>query len=204
MVRCENKVINNHTSKESLFSITLENFLSSQTLPTHSSTSLISHPQPTKMSTTLPLQVVSALAFFTAFQMISPISGAAVQVTTCRSYCGNITVDYPFAVRPGCGHPGFRELLFCMNGVLMLHITSGSYRVLDIDYAYQAITLDDPHMSNCDSIVLGGRGNGFEIEHWRAPYLNPAADNVFMLLGCSAESPLFQVGPDLISQAIFN
>ncbi|KAL7599633.1 hypothetical protein Lser_V15G21430 [Lactuca serriola] len=113
----------------------------------------------------------------------------------CRSYCGNITIDYPFALRSGCGHSGFRDLLFCINDVLMFHISSGSYRVLNIDYAYQSMTLHDPHLSTCDSIVLGGRGNGFVVEHWRAPYLNPTADNVFMLLGCSTQSPLFQGFP---------
>ncbi|KAE8711978.1 Tryptophan biosynthesis 1 [Hibiscus syriacus] len=74
-----------------------------------------------------------------------------------------------------------------MNDVLMFHISSGSYRVLDIDYAYQALTLHDPHMSTCDNIVLGGRGNGFAVEQWRAPYFNPMTDNVFMLIGMGCE-----------------
>ncbi|KAJ0629489.1 hypothetical protein HanHA300_Chr00c0606g0789621 [Helianthus annuus] len=87
----------------------------------------------------------------------------------------------PFALQPGCGHSGFRDLLLV--------------QVLNIDYAYRSITLHDPHLSTCDSIVLGGRGNGFVVEHWRAPYLNPSADNVFMLLGCSTQSPLFQGFP---------
>ncbi|XP_075500444.1 uncharacterized protein LOC142539037 [Primulina tabacum] len=112
--------------------------------------------------------------------------------STCRSFCGNLTVDYPFALRPGCGHSGFRELLFCINNVLMLHISSGSYRVLDIDYAYGTLVLHDPHMSTCDSLAWGGRGNGFVVEPWRAVHLIPTSDNVFMLLGCSAHSPLFQ------------
>ncbi|KAM6570030.1 hypothetical protein CsatB_018015 [Cannabis sativa] len=123
------------------------------------------------------------------------ISGDNNQSNSCRSYCGNITIDYPFSLKNGCGHPGYRDLLFCMNDVLMYHISSGSYRVLDIDYAYQALTLHDPHMSTCDDIVLGGRGNGFAVESWRAPYMTPAADNVFMLIGCSARSPLFQGFP---------
>ncbi|KAL3835211.1 hypothetical protein ACJIZ3_009947 [Penstemon smallii] len=115
--------------------------------------------------------------------------------TSCRSFCANLTIDYPFALQPGCGHQAFRELLFCINNVLMLHITSGSYRVLDIDYAYQSLVLHDPHMSTCDSIVLGGRGNGFVVEPHQAPYLAPTTDNVFMLIGCSAQSPLFQGFP---------
>ncbi|KAL8256466.1 hypothetical protein R6Q59_031533 [Mikania micrantha] len=113
----------------------------------------------------------------------------------CRSFCGNITIDYPFTLQSGCGHSGYRDLLFCINDVLMFHISSGSYRVLDIDYAYRSMTLHDPHLSTCDSIVLGGKGNGFVVEPWRAPYLNPSPDNVFMLLGCSARSPLFQGFP---------
>ncbi|CAI9112385.1 OLC1v1012832C1 [Oldenlandia corymbosa var. corymbosa] len=124
-----------------------------------------------------------------------PLSYGTEHPPTCRSYCGNLTIDYPFAIQSGCGHPGFRDLLFCINNVLMFHISSGSYRVLDIDYAYQSLTLHDPHMSTCDSIVLGGRGNGFVIEEWRAPFLNPTTDNVFMLIQCSPESPLFQGFP---------
>ncbi|KAG8388570.1 hypothetical protein BUALT_Bualt02G0139100 [Buddleja alternifolia] len=132
---------------------------------------------------------------FISFNGLVPLVHSYGHANTCRSFCGNLTLDYPFAVRPGCGHPGFRELLFCINDVLMLHISSGSYRVLDIDYAYEALVLHDPHMSTCDSIVLGHRGNGFVVESWRAPYLNPTPDNVFMLLGCSAQSPLYQGFP---------
>ncbi|KAG9156582.1 hypothetical protein Leryth_006559 [Lithospermum erythrorhizon] len=121
--------------------------------------------------------------------------GHANPTHPCRSYCGNITIDYPFGLQSGCGHPGFKDLLFCINDVLMFHISSGSYRVLDVDYAYQSLTLHDPHMSTCDSIVLGRRGNGFVVHESFAPYLNPTPDNVFMLIGCSAQSPLFQGFP---------
>ncbi|GAB2269827.1 hypothetical protein Dimus_004745 [Dionaea muscipula] len=119
-------------------------------------------------------------------------SYAAGGINACRSYCGNLTIDYPFGLQYGCGHPGFRDLLYCINDVLMFHISSGSYRILDIDYAFQSLTLHDPHLSTCDSIVLGRRGNGFVVDSWRAPYLNPIPDNVFLLIGCSARSPLFQ------------
>ncbi|KAK6920691.1 Wall-associated receptor kinase, galacturonan-binding domain [Dillenia turbinata] len=135
------------------------------------------------------------LTLYFIFQSFIPIVFGNVHTNPCRAYCGNITIDYPFALQSGCGHPGFRELLFCMNDILMFHISSGSYWVLDIDYAYQALTLHDPHLSNCESIFLGGKGNGFMVEQWRAPYLNPVPDNVFMLIGCSAQSPLFQGFP---------
>lgn len=128
----------------------------------------------------------------------SSVAAANVPITTCRSFCGNITVDYPFALHPGCGHAGLRDLLFCINGALMLHLPSGSYRVLDVDYAYRGLTLHDPAMSDCRALDLtpAGRGNGFVVEPWREPYLSPDPDNVFLLLGCRATSPLFQGFPD--------
>ncbi|XP_017218013.1 uncharacterized protein LOC108195550 [Daucus carota subsp. sativus] len=130
-----------------------------------------------------------------ALLLLFPLALSYGHSNACRSYCGNLTIDHPFALRSGCGHPGFRDLLFCINDVLMFHISSGSYRVLDIDYAYHSVTLHDPHMSTCDTIELGSHGNGFAVEKWRAPYLNPTADNVFLLLGCSAQSSLFQGFP---------
>jgi hypothetical protein len=128
----------------------------------------------------------------------APVAAANVPITTCRSFCGNITVDYPFALHPGCGHAGLRDLLFCINGALMLHLPSGSYRVLDVDYAYRGLTLHDPAMSDCRALdrTPAGRGNGFVLESWREPYLSPDPDNAFLLLGCRATSPLFQGFPD--------
>lgn len=146
----------------------------------------------------LSLTAMSTLflaTFLFIFSASNPLTTADIHINKCRSYCGNITIDYPFAIQQGCGHPGFRDLLFCVNDFLMFHISSGSYRVLEIDYAYQSLTLHDAHMSTCDNMVLGGKGNGFVVEQWRAPYFNPTADNVFMLIGCSAKSPLFQGFP---------
>ncbi|XP_062181211.1 uncharacterized protein LOC133885505 [Phragmites australis] len=131
---------------------------------------------------------------------VAPMAAVAanVPITMCRSFCGNITVDYPFALRPGCGHAGLRDLLYCINGALMLHLPSGSYRVLDVDYAYGGLTLHDPAMSDCRALdrTPAGRGNGFVLEPWREPYLAPDPDNVFLLLGCRATSRLFQGFPD--------
>ncbi|CAN1179681.1 hypothetical protein LINPERPRIM_LOCUS36543 [Linum perenne] len=134
------------------------------------------------------------LLLLLAITLIIPPPPAAA-TTGCRSYCGNITVDYPFSLRDGCGHPGFRDLLFCFDSVLMFHIASGSYRVMEIDYPYRSLTLHDPHLSTCDDVVLGSKGNGFVLESWRAPYFSPSPNNVFMLIGCSSRSPLFQGFP---------
>ncbi|CAN6446245.1 unnamed protein product [Victoria cruziana] len=125
--------------------------------------------------------------------ILLPVSGQIVD-RQCMSYCGNLTVDYPFGIRNGCGHAGYRDLLFCINDVLMLHIRSGSYRVLSIDYAYRVLTLHDPGMSTC-SVLKRGAGNGFVLEESRARYLKPTSDNVFMLIGCGPDSPLFQGFP---------
>ncbi|PSS07771.1 Wall-associated receptor kinase [Actinidia chinensis var. chinensis] len=151
---------------------------------------------------------ITSTIFTKLVQALLPILGQTypIHVKTCRSYCGNLTVDYPFGIRPGCGHPVFRDLLFCINDFLMLHKRSGSYRVLDIDYphkaltlhegySHRALTLHNPHISNCDLIVLGYRGNGFVVDPWRDSYLSPAQDNVFVLIGCSGGSPLFQGFP---------
>ncbi|KAK1269682.1 hypothetical protein QJS04_geneDACA005045 [Acorus gramineus] len=116
-------------------------------------------------------------------------------VNACRSFCGNLTIDYPFSTRRGCGHSAFRDLLFCIEETLMLHIPSGSYRVLDIDYPYQSLTLHDSSMSTCASLIRDGKANGFVVERWRSHFLHPAPDNVFMLIGCKPNSPLFQGFP---------
>ncbi|CAA7017046.1 unnamed protein product [Microthlaspi erraticum] len=71
--------------------------------------------------------------------------------------------------------------------ILILLTLVSNHRAL-----YHSITLHDPHMSTCETIVLGGKGNGFEAQDWRAPYFNPTSDNVFMLIGCSPKSPIFQ------------
>lgn len=132
------------------------------------------------------------IVFLTVASILTPPAHANF---SCRSYCGNLTVDYPFALRFGCGHPGFRDLLFCINDYLMLHLPSGSYRVLDIDYSFRSLTLHDPHLSDCLTLSLGRRANGFSLEPWRSPYLSPDPDNAFLLLGCSPRSPLFQGFP---------
>ncbi|KAJ3692522.1 hypothetical protein LUZ60_012872 [Juncus effusus] len=141
--------------------------------------------------------LITTMLVFQIMCLKSMAGNIFVPVTTCRSYCGNLTVDYPFALRPGCGHAAFRNLLFCVNGILMLHIPSGSYRVLNIDYAYHGMAVHDPSMSDCYTLNRSpdSRGNGFVVESWRAPYLQPDRDNVFLLLGCRSDSPIFQGFP---------
>ncbi|KAL9664455.1 hypothetical protein QQ045_019856 [Rhodiola kirilowii] len=138
------------------------------------------------LSITLPL--LTTLTLF-------PLPAAFSATASCRSYCGNLTLDYPFSTKPGCGHPAYRNLLFCINDILLLHVVSGSYRVLNIDYTYKSLTLHDPHMSTCDNILLGSTATGFSLEPARAPFFSPDPNNAFLLIRCSDESPLFQGFP---------
>lgn len=142
--------------------------------------------------------------FFFSMQLLLNLTPSMADIDqraakpNCRSYCGNLTVDYPLGLKPGCGHRSFRDLLFCVNDVLMFHIPSGSYRVLAVDYAYSTLTLHDPAMATCASLShsTSAKANGFVVEPWRAPYLSPAPDNLFMLIDCKADSPLFQGFPN--------
>ncbi|KAL5725088.1 hypothetical protein ACHQM5_008271 [Ranunculus cassubicifolius] len=144
---------------------------------------------------TLLLPITVLLAFLSIFIGLRPVSGNGHH-NKCRTYCGNLTIDFPFTTQSGCGYHGYRDLLFCINDVLMLHISSGSYRVLEIDYSYQALTIHDPDMSTCNSIIRGQKANGFVVDSWRSPYLSPTPDNIFMLIGCNTRSPLFQGFPE--------
>lgn len=124
----------------------------------------------------------------------SHIMGAgAVMAGGCRTFCGNITVDYPFGIEQGCGHPKYRDLVYCINNVMMFHVISGSYEVVNIDYGFKLVDIFDPKMSTCASMH---KSDGFFLEEARARYLQPTPDNAFMLLGCSKVSPLFEGFPD--------
>ncbi|PKA55170.1 hypothetical protein AXF42_Ash003807 [Apostasia shenzhenica] len=141
-----------------------------------------------------PAPAASAILLPLFFILCSAAVNPSPEDRRCRSYCGNITVDYPFSVREGCGHPGYRQLLFCINGVLLLHVPSGSYRVMAVDYSFRRLILHDPAMSDCYALAPASPsypGNGFVAERWRSRFLRPSADNVFFLLGCRRDSPLF-------------
>lgn len=136
------------------------------------------------------LQMTTALMAATAVALLWTFSEAAA--APCRTFCGNITVDYPFGVQEGCGHPEFRELVYCINNVMMFHVASGSYQVTGIDYAFRQLSLFDPRMSTCASMH---RSPGFVLEESRSGYLQPTPDNTLLLLGCSNTSSLFQGFP---------
>ncbi|XP_057852974.1 uncharacterized protein LOC131063202 [Cryptomeria japonica] len=121
------------------------------------------------------------------------VAGMAARSRACRTFCGNTSLDYPFGVDEGCGHRQYRELLYCINNVMMLHLPSGSYEVLSIDYAFGLVTLSDPHMSTCASMH---KSLGFVVHQKLSPFLRPTPDNALLLLGCSNTSPLFQGFPD--------
>ncbi|KAK9090381.1 hypothetical protein Sjap_023558 [Stephania japonica] len=146
--------------------------------------------------------------YYTLLLLIATVIASEASIPKCRSYCGNLTVDYPFAIAPGCGHPAFRNLLFCVNDVLMLHLPSGSYRLLNLDYSFHSLTLHDPFLSTCSSLFLRRppatptaapttitTPNGLVVPPSLSPFLTPSSDTIFLLLHCSPLSPLFQGFP---------
>jgi hypothetical protein len=62
-----------------------------------------------------------------------------------RQHHGGLPVRAPAGLWP---RGGLRDLIFCINGALMLHLPSASYRVMDVDYTYRGLTLHDPAMSD--------------------------------------------------------
>lgn len=135
----------------------------------------------------------------TQFLLMAVVALVALRTTEapppqplCVTFCGNVTVDYPFGVQEGCGHPDFAELVYCINNVMMFHVASGSYQVTAIDYAFRHVTLSDATMSTCASMH---RSAGFVLEEQRSRYLQPTPDNALLLLGCSNASSLFQGFP---------
>ncbi|ERN02345.1 hypothetical protein AMTR_s00096p00034760 [Amborella trichopoda] len=122
---------------------------------------------------------------------------------TCRTFCSNLTVDYPLTTSPGCGHPAFKEVLFCINGALMLHSSSNSYRVSAIDYASSILTIQDPASAppTCSSNTKPWRSEsggslGFMVDEWHEGFMWVEPENVFLLLGCGAKSKVFQGFPE--------
>eukprot|EP01018_Ginkgo_biloba_P014128 Gb_30347 [translate_table: standard] len=103
----------------------------------------------------------------------------------CRDLCGNVQVKYPFGTGPGCGDPKFQSYVRCVNQKLMFTTHTGSYQVTSIDYSNNVILITDPLMSTCNSMQNSG---SFGLD-WSAPF--KIKNDVFVLLGCSSSSSLF-------------
>ncbi|KAK8961074.1 hypothetical protein KSP40_PGU020816 [Platanthera guangdongensis] len=119
---------------------------------------------------------------------------AAAGSRSCRSYCGNITVDYPFGVRDGCGHQHSGSSCSASTAFCFSTSPPAPTAFLPSTTLSGGSLLHDASMSDCYSLAPSSPGHGFVAEPWRAPFLGPASDNVFFLLGCRHDSPVFQLG----------
>ncbi|KAL0372510.1 UNVERIFIED_CONTAM: Ureide permease 2 [Sesamum calycinum] len=103
----------------------------------------------------------------------------------------NHPIRFPFGSGFGCGHPDFSRYINCSSGILQFSTGTGTYTISSIDYASNTLVIADPLMSTCSSMQNSGsftldRGSPFSI----------MPDNIFVLVGCSTTSPVFDRNAD--------
>ncbi|XP_039023713.1 LEAF RUST 10 DISEASE-RESISTANCE LOCUS RECEPTOR-LIKE PROTEIN KINASE-like 1.5 [Hibiscus syriacus] len=111
---------------------------------------------------------------------------------TCNNTCGTIPVMFPFGTGFGCGHPYFSRYVKCNAGTLQFSTGAGIYTVSSIDYPTSTIVVADPLMSTCSSMQNSG---SFSLD--RTSPFTLTGSNIFVLLGCSTTSPVFDSSEDL-------
>ncbi|OMO53413.1 C2 calcium-dependent membrane targeting [Corchorus capsularis] len=109
-----------------------------------------------------------------------------LSASPCRSFCGNIAINYPFGVDDGCGAPQYREMLNCTNDLFFI-TPSGSYKVQSIDYDKKTMVVYDPAMSTCSILQPH---HDFIMTDIQSVIIPPTSDTVFALLNCSIDSPV--------------
>ncbi|KAJ7953914.1 Wall-associated receptor kinase-like [Quillaja saponaria] len=114
-----------------------------------------------------------------------------IPVSTCQNTCGTIPVKFPFGSGFGCGHPAFARYIKCNSGSLQFSTGTGIYTISSIDYPSSTIIVTDPFMSNCSSMQNSG---SFSLDK-ASPFIL-TTDNIFVLLGCSTTSPVFDSNED--------
>ncbi|KAJ8767422.1 hypothetical protein K2173_017466 [Erythroxylum novogranatense] len=110
----------------------------------------------------------------------------ASSLANCRSFCGNIPINYPFGVDDGCGAPQFRHMLNCSSDLFFI-TPSGSYKVQSIDYNKKTMVVYDPAMSTCSILQPH---HDFIMTDLQSVIIPPTPDTVFALLNCSIDSPV--------------
>lgn len=137
--------------------------------------------------TLLLINVLLQIVFsFVYADHATPING------TCQETCGTIPVKFPFGTGFGCGHPDFARYIKCDNGLLQFSTGTGIYTISSIDYPSNIVIVTDPLMSNCSFMQNSG---SFSLD--KASPLIITEDNIFVLLGCSTTSPIFDLNEDL-------
>ncbi|KAJ0092746.1 hypothetical protein Patl1_24785 [Pistacia atlantica] len=129
------------------------------------------------------------LTTFTIFNFISILTLIVEPLhtsATCRGFCGNIPIRYPFGVDDGCGAPQYRHMFNCTNDLFFL-TPSGSYKVQSIDYNKKTMVVYDPAMSTCSILQPH---HDFIMTDIQSAMMPPSPDTVFALLNCSIDSPV--------------
>ncbi|KAK4753547.1 hypothetical protein SAY87_001651 [Trapa incisa] len=140
--------------------------------------------------------------YWACFFLCSPshqIVSAALPINgTSHDTCGSMPVKFPFGTGFGCGHPDFSRYIRCSSSsssssdTLQFSSGNGVYGVSSIDYSTGTLVLDDPLMSTCSSMQNSG---GFSLD--RTSPFTLTDGNLFVLLGCSRTSPVFDPDEDL-------
>ncbi|OVA02148.1 Wall-associated receptor kinase galacturonan-binding domain [Macleaya cordata] len=143
-----------------------------------------------------PMLLTFIFIFFitsSLFRTLAEIDVHAVPIVThtCQNLCGTIPLRYPIGSGFGCGHPDFAKYIKCSSGILQFSTSTGLYVITSIDYSTNILTITDPLMSNCTSMQNSG---SFGLDS-AAPF-KITKDDIFVLLGCSTTSPLFDPNED--------
>ncbi|XP_073280999.1 uncharacterized protein [Primulina huaijiensis] len=140
---------------------------------------------------TKPWPIITHLLLF-FFVLVHAIPSIIPLNGTCHDKCGNISVKFPFGSSFGCGHPAFARYVKCSSsGTLEFSTGTSIYSISSIDYSSKILTISDPFMSTCSSMQNSG---SFILDH--ASPFTVTEDNMFVLMGCSSTSPIFDQNTD--------
>ncbi|KAI4335051.1 hypothetical protein L6164_013734 [Bauhinia variegata] len=132
------------------------------------------------------------LSPFTTFKLLILLLTLQLQafpilsISPCKTFCGNIPINYPFGLDDGCGAPQFRHMLNCSID-LFFQTPSGAYKVQSIDYDKNSMIIYDPSMSTCSILQPH---HDFLMTDIQSAIIPPSQDTVFALLNCSIDSPV--------------
>ncbi|KAG0481736.1 hypothetical protein HPP92_012594 [Vanilla planifolia] len=128
----------------------------------------------------LPLLLVLHLLFFPL-----PSSSDGNSLPGCPTLCGNVSIPFPFGIKPGCHLPGFR--LTCNNFStstpnLLLPTSSSNMEVSSISLSAASALVLAPIARNC---IPSGHAN-ISIDVSNLPFSLSSARNRFTAVGCDS------------------